>query len=181
MNITDCYDLPSLIREMEAALQIEDADFEEQDMDIIISNVKKRISRQYQINLSDYKINADELAFSDFRKSLSLFVDNIARIHAKFAGYAQIERYHTKYQTDLNKINYLGFDEKSLRTALLAIHTKIMQPRVTDVIKAIKGKLGTINTCIEKRLFMLIVITHELGFNEVAACISEIFVQGTIK
>ena len=112
---------------------------------------------------------------------MSLFVDNIARIHAKFAGYAQIERYHTKYQTDLNKINYLGFDEKSLRTALLAIHTKTMQPRVTDVIKAIKGKLGTINTCIEKRLFMLIVITHELGFNEVAACISEIFVQGTIK
>lgn len=181
MNITECYDLHSLIRELEAALQIDGVDFEEKDIDVIIKNVRTRISRQYQINLSEYKIDSAEFDLSESRESVILFIENIARIHAKFCGYAQIERYTTNSSISLSSINWLGFTEDTLKVTLKALQRKVLIPKAIDNIQAIKGKLGTINNCWEKRLFVLMVIASDLGFDELMACIAEILFQGTLK
>ena len=56
MNIAACYDLHELIKQLEIALMIEDGDLRETNMDNLIKNVKTKIDRQYQINLTDCKL-----------------------------------------------------------------------------------------------------------------------------
>ncbi len=181
MKIADCYDLHALIRELEVAFQVDGSDFEERDIDVLVKNVKTRVSRQYQIDVLSYKVDADELTMSESRKAVVLFIDNIARIHSKLCGYAQLVRYKAANEISLSDINYLGFEETSLKTTLVAMQREHYLPQVEENIAAIKTKLGVINNCWEKRLFVLAVVAYELGCSEVTACIAEILYQGMIK
>lgn len=181
MNISDCYDLHKIIESLEVALQIDGVDMDERDIDQVIKNVRQRISRQYGIDIVTYKVTSPEVEMSDFRMSVKVFVDNIANIHAKLAGYAQMERYHAASGVSLSNINYLGKTEESLINNLAAMSREYYLPKTEKSIQAIKDKLGTINNCWEKRLFVLAVIAHEIGFDELTACIAEILLQGTIR
>lgn len=181
MDITKCYNLYEVIKELEIAFQIDESDFEERDADTMVKNVKKRINRQYAIDISEYKVNSDEVVLSSFRESLALFVENIARIHSKFCGCCQIERYHASTDLSLSRINYLGFVESSLIDTLEALQRETFFGEVEGRIECIKEKLGTISNCWEKRLFVLMVISWELGFNEMVACIAEILFQSTFR
>lgn len=181
MNITECYDTDSIIRELETAFQINGSDFEERDLDLVIRNVKTRIGRQYQIDLSENKIDSAELEVGVYRNAVSIYIDNIARIHAKLCGLCQIARYMTYVQVSLSSVNYLGYTETTLKTMLVALQRKVTLPMAEEAINSVKVKLGTINNCREKRLFMLIVISHALGFYEVTAAIAEILYLGSMK
>ena len=181
MNIADRYDLHEIIKELETALQIDGVDFEERDIDVLIRNIRLKISRQYQINLTDYKVCDTEIELSDFRKSVSLFIDNITRLHSKICGYSQIARFMTSSGISLSSVNYLGFTEETFVKTLLALQRKISQPKAEASIQAIKGKLGTVNNCWEKRLCILLVVSHEIGFYELTASIAEVLYQGTFR
>jgi len=181
MDITSCYDLHKVIRELETAYQIDESDFVERDMDVMIKHIKAKINQQYAIDISTYKVNATELELVSFRESLKLFISNIARIHSKLCGCCQVDRYLTRTDISLSKINYLGFVESSLVDTLEALQRKTFLPEMEGRIECIKEKLGTISTCWEKRLFVLLVVSWELGFDEVVACIAEILFQSTFR
>lgn len=181
MDITNCYNIEAIIRELEVAFQIDGSDFEEHDMNVIIKNVKARIGRQYQIDLTDTKINSVELELGVYRNAAVLFIDNVARLHAKLCGLCQIERFLTTSQVSLSDVNYLGYTEESLKTLLIALQRKITLPLATDAINSIKDKLGYISNCREKRLCMLIIIADAIGFSEIVAAIAEILYIGMIR
>lgn len=181
MKVKDCYNLHDIIRELEVVFQIDGRDFEEKDVDVLLANVKTRISRQYQIDAVSYRIDSDELTMGESRKAVILFVDNVARIHAKLCGYGQILRYNQLNEISLSSINFLGFEESSLKTTLVAMQREYYLPKISENIAAIKTKLGAINNCWEKRLFILAIVACELGFSEVTACIGEILFMGMLK
>ncbi|MCI9050729.1 MAG: hypothetical protein HFI05_02205 [Lachnospiraceae bacterium] len=181
MDITGCYSIDAIIRELEIAFQIDGSDFEERDMNIVIQNVKTRIGRQYQIDLTSTKINAIELELGVYRNAIALFIDNIARLHAKICGLCQVERFLTSSQVSLSDVNYLGYTEDSLKTLLVALQRKVTLPLATDAINSIKDKLGSISNCREKRLCLLIIIADAIGFPEVVAAIAEILYIGMIR
>lgn len=181
MNISECYNLHNIVRELELAMQIEDGDLKEKDMDRLIENVIKKINRQYQVDLTTYKVDAPELELSQFRESVALFVENIAGIHAKLCGYSQIKRYFTVSDVSLADINYLGYETESLASVIMALQRKSLIPKVSDAIASIKEKLPTISNSWEKRLLVLLVVCERLGFYEVVACIAEIFHQSLLR
>ena len=64
MTICDTYNIDSILTELEVALQIDGQDYAEKDFKKIISNVKRRIARQYQVDLTNTKID-DPTLFVD--------------------------------------------------------------------------------------------------------------------
>ena len=181
MNIVECYSLHDIVKELELALQIEDNDLREPDIDKLLDNIKLKINRQYNVDLSEYKINSTELELSQQRESAVIFIDNIAAIHAKLCGYCQIRRFLTTSDISLDNVNYLGFVPNHLTKTLKAIQRATLKPKAEEGIKAIKGKLASISNSWEKRLFVLLVVCNELGFPEVTASIAEVLFQSTIS
>lgn len=181
MNIASCYDLHELIKQLEIALMIEDGDLRETNMDNLIKNVKTKIDRQYQINLTDCKLNDMELEISEAQEAASTYIANIARLHSMLCGYCQIRRYLATTDISLEDINYLGLTRESLKESLKALQRACYQPRLSDFLEILKRKLPTISNSWEKRLFVLVVVCEELGLPEVAACIGEILYQSFRK
>lgn len=174
MNIGECYDLHSIIKELELALQIEDGDLRETDMDKLMANIKKKIAIQYNVDLTGFKINSPEIELSQRREDAALFIENIARIHAKLCGYAQVKRYLYTNEISMEDINYLGLTRDSFKKNIIAMEREYFQPRVSSFIEVLKQRLPNISNSWEKRLLVLAVVTIELGFTEVAASIAEI-------
>lgn len=174
MNITERYNLHDIIRELELALQIEDGDLRETDMDVLITNIKKKINVQYNVDITDFKIDSAEVELSPQRDSASLFIDNIARIHAKLCGYYQVRRYLYNSEISMADINYLGITRESFKVNIRALERAYYQPRATSFIEILKQRLPNISNSWEKRILVLVVVCIEIGFPEVAASLAEI-------
>lgn len=177
MNISGYYNLHDIVRELELALQIEDNDFKVKNMDMLVDNIKHKINRQYMVDLTDRKVDDGSFVLSGEQESLMVFVENIARIHAKLCGYCQIKRYTVTSDVSLENVNYLGQVPRSLKVNLKALQRKVLQPKAGDCIAVIKSKFPNLTNSWEKRLFVLMVVCYELGFSELTACIAEIFYQ----
>ena len=180
MGISDNYDLKEIIKELETAIQIDGVDFELPSVEQLLYEVKRRISRQYQIDLNAVKLNDVALELDASRNSAIVLLDNLTRLHGKLAGYGQILRWKKHTEISLAAINYLGYTEDSLKTALIVLQRSSTQPRAVEALKAIKEKLPAIPMCTEKRLFVLLVVTMDIGCAELAACIAEILYMGML-
>lgn len=174
MNVEMNYNLSDIVHELEVALQIDGKDFEEKDMDILIRNVRMRIENQYALDLTSYKLSDVELQIEPYRPRTAILLDNITCIHSKLCGFFQIARYLTRLDVSLDSINYLGFEEEGLKLVLEKLQRKSTMKEADEALRAIKNKLQTISSCMEKRLFVLLVVSHDLGLDEVVAAIAEI-------
>lgn len=181
MVISDCYDLQNIIVELEIALQIDAIDYDEKNLDNLIKNVKTRISRQYQLNLTEHKIGSADLDLGVYKSAATIFVDNLASIHSKICGLCQLIRYEMRVPISLAEINYMGFTKDTLKVSLIALQKKKTQPKAGEVLNAIKDKLPTVSLCWEKRLFVLAIVAYELGLNELTATIAEVLYLGLIE
>lgn len=174
MNICSCYEIDSIIREMEAVLQIDGKDYEERFVDVVIQTVRARISRQYQIDLSGgLKIDSAEHMLAAYSSAVAVYMENVVMVHAKFCGICQIARYTTQTAVSLDNINFLGFTEETVRTVLQALQRRATAPLAEDALTKIKENLATINTCREKRLILLMVVAYDIGFYELSASLAE--------
>ena len=181
MNIKECYNLPMIVRELEAVFQIDGQDFEEKDISILLSNVRTRILRQYQVDLNNKKIDDPELSVEPNRGATVLFIQNVMRMHSKLCGYGHIARYLTSISLSLSDIGYLGFTAESMVTTLIILQRESTLPKADDAIKAIEGKLQTVSTSLEKRIFVLIVVAYELGFYEVSSVLAELLYLSEVR
>lgn len=178
MTICDTYNIDSILTELEVALQIDGQDYAEKDFKKIISSVKRRIARQYQVDLTNTKIDDPTLFVDKYRNTSTLFVDSVARIHGLLCGYLQIVRYTTSVLVRPVNVNYLGFSDDSLLGFLALCLRRDTIPSVVEGIESVKLKLASVNNCREKRLFLILVIAYELGFYEVMAAVAEILYLG---
>lgn len=178
MNITDMYDINRILLDVEVALQIDGQDYAEKDVDVILENVMGRIIRQYQLDLHGIKVTDESLYIGKSRSSTVLFVENIANLHAKLCGYLQIVRFTGQVSIKPKNINFMGFTEKGFKSFFIAAMKMYTQPNITDAMKAVKGRFGSINSCIEKKLIMIMIVAYEFGFNELVATVAEILYLG---
>lgn len=177
MNIGQLYNLFDILRDIEVALCVEASDYDERDCDNILLNVKKRLNRQYQVDFTQYKVSDALLSNSD---NLLLFVETMKHLHGILSGYCQVSRYTKKIDVSLDNINYLGVTKVSMQKVLKCLQYKDTYDRAREALDSIKVKLATISICTEKRLFLLLVISDELGIYELSTCIAEILFLGTV-
>ena len=178
MTISDNYVIDEILTQLEIALQIDGVDYAEKDVNVIVNNVKTRIARQYNVDLKGTNITDSTLFIDKFRSASVLFVDNVTRIHSMLCGYLQIVRYKAVVLVRPGNVNYLGFNDKELLQFLSLCQREVTLPRVREGMESIKNKLASINNCREKRLFLILVVSYELGFYEVMAAIAEILYLG---
>lgn len=180
-SIVSCYDIDSIIRELEIALQIDGRDYEEEDISSALDSIKERLMRKTQIDLKKFKLTATEVKDGVYRPQAVMFVSSMALVHSKLAGLTHIQRYLTSTPLSLPSINYMGYTESSMKALLLALQRKATMPRAEDAINAIKEQLPIIESCREKRLFMVIVVAYEIGLPEIVSIVAEMLYQSTMK
>lgn len=178
MVISELYDINRIILDIEVALQIDGKDYSEKDVDVILENIRNRIIRQYQIDLHDRKISDDSLYIGKSRSSAVLFIENIAALHAKLCGYLQIVRYNKVVTIKAVNINYMGFTQKTFMSFFMAAMGASTMPNIDSAVKAIKRKFGSVNSCIEKKLILIMIVAYEFGLYELVASIAEILYLG---
>lgn len=178
MNITDMYDIERILLNLEAALQIDGMDYAEKNIDTILTNVKNRIIRSYQVDLTKCKITDESLSIGRSRNQAALFIENIAQLHAQLCGYLQIVRFNAYVTIRPVNVNYLGFQDKSLMSFLQLCMRQSTIPSMDNAMQAVKLKVSTINNCVEKKLFLIMIVSYELGFNEIMAACAEILYLG---
>ncbi len=178
MVISDLYDINVIISNIEVALQIDGADYEEKNVDAILKNVFDRIIRQYQLDLRETKVTDDVLYMGNSRDSAVLFVENLALLHAKLCGYLQIVRFHKQSTIKPINFNYMGFTPESFKSFCMAAQSIYTIPNVTDALRAISSKFGSVNNCTEKRLILILIVAHKIGLDELCASVSEILYIG---
>lgn len=178
MVISELYDINRIILDIEVALQIDGKDYSEKDVDVILENIRNRIIRQYQIDLHDRKISDDSLYIGKSRSSAVLFIENIAALHAKLCGYLQIVRYNKIVTIKAVNINYMGFTQKTFMSFFMAAMGASTMPNIDSAVNAIKRKFGSVNSCIEKKLILIMIVAYEFGLYELVASIAEILYLG---
>lgn len=178
MTITEQYDVTRIIGDIEVALCIDGKDYAEKDVDVIFESIYNRIIRQYQLDLHNRKITDADLYVGKSRPQAVLFVENISALHGRLCGYLQIARYHKQVTIRPANINYMGFSDTSFRSFFIAAQAAYTQASIESATRAIKGKFGTVNSCTEKRLILILLVCHVLGFNEMVATIAEIMYLG---
>lgn len=177
MTIENYYSADKVLRELEAALLIDAMDYEEHEVTRILENVKKRILKQYQLDLTQFKVGDVELEISA-GVHLNLFCENLSGIHARLSGYCQIVRFRQISDVSLSAVNYLGCEPTSLENGLRNLQLKEQTPYVQTTVKTIMDVIGNIATCIEKRFFLIMSIAYELGLYEISSAIAEILILG---
>lgn len=181
MNISEMYDINRIVLDIEVALQIDGKDYGEKDITVIMENIRNRIIRQYQIDLHGRKVSDDDLYIGKSRSAAVLFVENVATLHARLCGYLQIVRYQAHATIKPGNINYMGFTQASFMSFFMAAMNMRTLPDCATAINAIKLKFGSINSCIEKKFMLILLVCYEFGFNEMVAAIAEVmFIGGKI-
>ena len=180
MNIKDKYRIDDVLHNLEMVLLIDGPDYEERNIDIVISEVKKRINRQYHIDLTNCKITDTQFDISNYQNEVAAYIDNAMAVHAKLCGLVAIDRYLQTSKLDLGTVNYLCSTEESFKTVLELLQVEEDSPRADASIESIKLKLGTIDNCREKRFLMVLVVAHAIGFNEIVAAVAELLWQSMI-
>ena len=178
MDISRMYNIDELIRSLEVALQIDGSDYAERNVDTIIRNIKNRIIRQYQVDLTLVKMNDDALYMGKSRAQAMLFLENITMLHANLCGYLQTVRFNGNFVIKPSNVNYLGVTEKPLMNFLQLCMRGKTVPSIAASMDAIKHKVSNISTCLEKKIFLLLVVSYELGFYELLATLAEIMYLG---
>lgn len=178
MVISDMYDINRIVLDIEVALQIDGKDYGDKDVDVILENVKNRIIRTYQLDLRGRKISDDSLYIGKSRSAAVLFVENIATLHSRLCGYLQIVRFRKQVSIKPSNINYMGFTKVSFASFFMSAMGASTIPNTESAIRAIKNKFGSINSCIEKKLMLILFVAYEFGLYELVAAISEIMYLG---
>lgn len=181
MDIRQIYSvggLDKLLTEMEAAIKLHGKDYMESSYDTILRNIKQRINKEYQIDLNLGKINDISFETGIYRSAVALFLDVMAMVHSKLCAYCQICRYMTHNDISLSSINYMSYTQESMKKILKALQREKTMVMAEESIEMMKTKIMTIKTSNEKRLFMLLLLSWDIGLYELVAVIAEILFLG---
>ena len=178
MTISDTYDIISIVDNLEVALCISGEDYAEKNIDNILDKIYNRFIKHYNLDLRNRLISDAYFYIDKDRSKATLFVENMSLFHARLCGYLQIVRFTKEVRIKPININFMGFSQNSFNDFLFtAIDIKGML-KIRPVIYALRNKFGTVNSCIEKRLLLILIIAYEIGLYEIVASISEIFYLG---
>lgn len=178
MKIEELYDINTIVRDTEIALQIDGKDYAERSIEVIMEGIYTRMIRQYQLDFHDTLATDVSLQMGKSRSAIVMFLENMAVLHAKLCGYLQIVRYTKLVLIRPSNFNYMGFERQSFMS-IMALSLNASTVASTDVaINAFGRKFGAINTCLEKKLVLIMIVCYRLGLFEMVSAIAEIFYIG---
>lgn len=178
MTISDLYDIEKILLNLEVALLIDGNDYANKNVDSIISEIKKRIIRQYHVDLTDKKIDDESLCNGRDRGSVILFIENIGQYHAQLAAYLDIVGYANEIKIKPIKVSYVGLEEESLMSILRRLARKKTMASAEQAIQVLAHNMAYIEKSIEKRVLLIMIVAYELGFYELCAVCAEILYIG---
>lgn len=180
MEIKDNYNLSNTLKELEAILQIDGIDYEEVEMERFLQNVRRRIEKQYQLDLTNASFNSARMSNMAYQGSLVIYIDNVSRVHSVVCGYSQICRFNMEVPISLASINYMGFTRETLKEVLVSAQVNSKMVAISRAMDAIGEKLATLSLCSEKRLLTCFYITYKLGLYELTAALAELLYSSMI-
>lgn len=178
ISISSLNDIEKVVLDLEVILKIDGNDYEKKDINVIINDVKKRILKQYHIDLIEYKLDDEVLSEGRNRESVVLFIDNVARCHEKLTAYLHIVRYKKEVKVKPVKIAYAGLEEESLMSVLRRLCSEKTMKSAEQAIEVLKHNMAYIDKCLEKRIMLIMIIAYELGIYELCAACAEVLYLG---
>ena len=185
MTISDNFSLSDILLKLETALQIDGRDYGERDVDIIMSNIYKRIQRQYQLDLTNTKLTDDALYIGPTRQSAQLFLDNLTELFGKLAGYSILLNFkidgtnsNTVIEIMPRNISYCSASRKGFMQFMSRCRVQSLVQTQDPVFKYIEQQFGTFAKCNEKRLILIMIVAYRLGLYELICIIANIFIIG---
>ena len=178
MKIEELYDIHTIVRDTEIALQIDGKDYAEKSIDVIMEGIYTRMIRQYQLDFHNMLATDQALEIGKSQSAAVLFLENLAVLHAKLCGYLQIVRYTKLALIRPSNFNYMGLKRESFISVMMACTNSNSVTSMQDAINAFGRKFGSINTCLEKKLILIMIVSYKLGLYELVAAIAEIFYVG---
>lgn len=172
------HDFFGVVSEMEVALCIDGEDYATRDVDMAIQNIKKRIQKQYSVDLSGSL--ADMYAGSIIGDEVKNFLDNMQFMYNRICGCSHYFRYIGQVPINLSKINYLGITKESMFGVLKLLQCEGRHESLNSAMNQIKSKIGTIPMSIEKKLYMILYISYLMELYELSAVVAEILYLGGI-
>lgn len=172
------HDFFGVINEMEVALCIDGEDYATRDVDMAINRIKQRLQRQYSIDISGtMSAMYSGTLIGDEVKN---FLDNMQFMYNRVCGCSHYFRYIGQVPINLSKINYLGITKESMLSVLKLLQCEGRHESLSSAMDQIKSKIGTIPMSIEKKLYMILYVSHTMELFELSAVIAEILYLGGI-
>ena len=185
MNISDNYRLSDILLKLELALQIDGQDYNERDVEIIMSNIYKRIQRQYQLDLTQTMLTDEALYIGPTRQSAVLFMDNLSDWFSKLAAYSILLNYkldgtnsNMVIEVMPRNIQYCSASRKGFMGFMSKCRVQQLIPTQDVIFKWLEGQFGSFSKCIEKRLILIMLVAYRLGLYEFICVIANIFLIG---
>lgn len=172
------HDFFGVVSEMEVALCIDGEDYATRDVDMSITRIKQRIQRQYSLDLSGTL--SEMYAGSLIGEEVKNFLDNMQFMYNRICGCSHYFRYIGQVPINLSKINYLGITKESMLAVLKLLQIEGRHESLNGPMEQIKSKIGTIPMSIEKKLYMILYVSHTMELYELSAVIAEILYLGGI-
>lgn len=170
------HNFSGIVQELEVSLCIDGKHYERRDIDEVISDIKHRIQLSYSIDLTG--THEENYAGTLIGDEVVNFLDTMKFNYDNVCGLSHYFRYIGEIPINLAKINYLGITKDSMLAVLKMLQMEGRHCNLKSAIEDIEVRIGTIEMCIEKKLFMLLCVSYEIGLFELTAVLAEILYLG---
>lgn len=174
--LIDIFSLKQTLVSAESALRI---DYTEKDTAKIVQQAVQKLENAYQCHLDDpvYVVQAKNELVADH---LNEFIQQVGRCVMELSGIVLMSMYTKKPPVDLRDVNYLGFAQKELATALKYLQDKVHYEQRQSIIPALYYALNNVEMSQIKRLFIVMLLCERLGLPEAVSVCAALLYQGVL-
>ena len=174
--LIDQFSLKDTLMSFESALRI---DYNEKDTAKIVQQAIAKLENAYQCHLDEpvYVVQAKNELVADH---LNQFLDQVGRCVMELSAVTLMAMYSKRPPIDLRDVNYLGFAQKELATALKYLQDKVHYEQREGIIPALYYALNNVEMSQTKRLFIIMLLCEKLGLPEAVATCSALLYQGVL-
>jgi hypothetical protein len=171
------FSLQDILLSFENVLRIE---YEEKDASKVIESAKRKLENAYQVKLDRpiYEVQAQNAFVSE---SLDSFLEQVIECMKSLTAYTCIVMFTRLNQISLADVNYLGYDEAVLRTALKYLQEKKLYKQRGTIIPALRNAVSNVEMSPVKRLLVIMLVLEEIDLPEIVAAIAQYLYIGAIK
>lgn len=172
--ISDMLALDPILLQFEQILKIE---YQEMGSDRIIKSAKAKLENAFQVefNKSVYDLLAENRLVAE---NLNVFVEQVLDVLRSMSLYVDNCMFMAKIPFNLADVNYLGFAQESLKTALRYLQNVNSYRERDGIIPPLKAAVSNIEPCTIKRLFVILFVLDDLGMYEGAAVLARFLYLG---
>lgn len=152
-------------------------DYTDRDVNTIIENSVKRLENNYGIRI-DKPLKDLAVEQGLVSENATTLINQIEKSSADLSYYIFCAMFNKRIPFSLAEVNYLGYDAEKLRVSLKYLQDKKLYNKRNEIIVAFRSALNNLETCIIKRLFIVMLVIEKLGVEESVAVVANILFLG---